>query len=122
MLVFDLVDSTPLAHRMDIDDFSELMFAVQRLATAELEALGGTVGVYSGDGLLAWFGWPVAHEDDTALAVHAGLNILARLDELNATMTPRQATPLAARVGVHVGPVFCGPIGPTLRRLAKPCT
>ena len=106
VLVFDLVDSTPLAHRMDIDDFSELMLAVQRLATAELEALGGTVGVYSGDGLLAWFGWPVAHEDDTALAVRAGLNILARLDELNATMTPRQATPLAARVGVHVGPVI----------------
>ena len=53
--------------------------------------------------MAAWFGWPVAHEDDAALAVQAGLDILAGLDELNAAVEARHALRLAARVGVHVG-------------------
>ena len=104
VLFCDLVDSTPLAQRMDVEEFGELMFEVQQLATTAITGFGGTIGSYAGDGLVAWFGWPVAHEDDTALAVHAGLEILAKLDRFSATLESAQGVCLAARVGVHVGP------------------
>jgi class 3 adenylate cyclase/tetratricopeptide (TPR) repeat protein len=92
VLFCDVVDSTPLSQRMDAEEFGELMFDFQRIATETITGLGGSIGVYAGDGVAAWFGWPVAHEDDTALAVQAGLDILARLD-----------LGIEARVGVHVG-------------------
>src|SRR4051794_10108122 len=92
VLFCDVVDSTPLSQRMDAEEFGELMFDFQRLATETITELGGSIGVYAGDGVAAWFGWPVAHEDDAALAVQAGLDILSRLD-----------LGIQARVGVHVG-------------------
>jgi class 3 adenylate cyclase/tetratricopeptide (TPR) repeat protein len=105
VLFCDIVDSTPLAQRMDVEEFGELMFEVQQLATAEITGFGGTVGTYAGDGLVGWFGWPLAHEDDTALAVQTGLGILASLEQFNATLESARGVRLAARVGVHVGPV-----------------
>ncbi|HXN37591.1 MAG TPA: AAA family ATPase, partial [Solirubrobacteraceae bacterium] len=105
VLFCDVVDSTPLAQRMDVEDFGELMLAVQRLATNVITHFGGTVGTYAGDGLVAWFGWPVAHEDDTALATHAGLEILAQLGKLGSDVARASGAPLAARIAVHVGPV-----------------
>jgi class 3 adenylate cyclase len=105
VLFCDIVDSTPLAQRMDLEQFGELMFEVQQLATSVIAAFGGTVGTYAGDGLIAWFGWPLAHEDDTELAVQTGLEILRKLDEFNTSRaTDAHAVRLAARVGVHVGP------------------
>jgi class 3 adenylate cyclase/tetratricopeptide (TPR) repeat protein len=105
VLFCDVVDSTPLAQRMDVEDFGELMLAVQQLATNVITDFGGTVGDYAGDGLVAWFGWPVAHEDDTALAVHAGLEILVQLGKLGNDVARASGAPLAARLAVHVGPV-----------------
>jgi class 3 adenylate cyclase len=106
VLFCDIVDSTPLAQRMDIEAFGELMFQVQQLATSVIASFGGTVGSYAGDGLIAWFGWPLAHEDDTELAVQTGLEILNKLDELNTTLEgDAHGVRLAARVGIHVGPV-----------------
>jgi class 3 adenylate cyclase/tetratricopeptide (TPR) repeat protein len=104
-LFFDVVDSTALAQRLDVEEFGELMLAVQQLATTTITELGGTVGTYAGDGLLAWFGWPLAHEDDTALAVQAGLEILRKLDEQGAATERARGVRLTARVAVHVGPV-----------------
>jgi class 3 adenylate cyclase/tetratricopeptide (TPR) repeat protein len=101
----DVVDSTPLSQRLDIEEFGELMLDIQRVATEVIERLGGTVGHYAGDGLVAWFGWPTAHEDDTARAVLAGLGTLAGLEHMNATLERDRGVRLAARVGVHVGPV-----------------
>src|SRR3954467_14793282 len=92
VLFCDVVDSTPLSQRLDAEEFGELMLDFQRLATETITELGGSIGVYAGDGVAAWFGWPVAHEDDAALAVQAGLDILSRLD-----------LGIQARVGVHVG-------------------
>jgi class 3 adenylate cyclase/tetratricopeptide (TPR) repeat protein len=104
VLVCDIVDSTPLAQRMDIEEFGELMLEVQQLATKLTTHFGGTVGTYAGDGLVAWFGWPIAHEDDTALAIHTGLDVLAELGELNTRLESDRGVRLAARVAVHVGP------------------
>jgi class 3 adenylate cyclase/tetratricopeptide (TPR) repeat protein len=95
VLFCDVVDSTPLSQSMDAEEFGELMLDFQRLATETITGLGGSIGVYAGDGVAAWFGWPIAHEDDAALAVQAGLDILAGLKEQNAG--------IQARAGVHVG-------------------
>jgi class 3 adenylate cyclase/tetratricopeptide (TPR) repeat protein len=103
VLFCDVVDSTPLSQRMDVEEFGQLMLDVQQLATETITDLGGSIGVYAGDGVAAWFGWPVAHEDDAALAVHAGLEILTGLDDLNVGIEARHELRLAARVGVHVG-------------------
>src|SRR3954452_2183185 len=103
VLFCDVVDSTPLSQRLDAEEFGELMLAFQLLATETIERLGGSVGVYAGDGVAAWFGWPTAHEDDTALAAQAGLEILVGLDALNDALEQRHGLRLAARVGVNVG-------------------
>jgi class 3 adenylate cyclase/tetratricopeptide (TPR) repeat protein len=103
VLFCDVVESTPLSQRLDAEEFGDLMLAFQRLVTETIAGLGGSVGGYAGDGVAAWFGWPTAHEDDTALAVQAGLEILAGLDELNDTVEQRHGLRLAARVGVNVG-------------------
>jgi class 3 adenylate cyclase/tetratricopeptide (TPR) repeat protein len=103
VLFCDVVESTPLSQRMDAEEFGELMLDFQQLATDTITGLGGRIGVYAGDGVAAWFGWPVAHEDDAVLAVHAGLDILAGLDELNTGIEAQHQLRLAARVGIHVG-------------------
>jgi class 3 adenylate cyclase/tetratricopeptide (TPR) repeat protein len=103
VLFCDVVESTPLSQRMDAEEFGQVMFDFQELATETITGLGGRIGVYAGDGVAAWFGWPVAHEDDAALAVHAGLDILAGLDDLNAGIEAQHGVRLAARVGIHVG-------------------
>jgi class 3 adenylate cyclase/tetratricopeptide (TPR) repeat protein len=106
VLFCDVVDSTPLSRRIDVEEYGQLMLDVQGLVSAAITALGGTVGSFAGDGGVAWFGWPVAHEEDTARAVHAGLAILARLEDLNATVERLHGLRLAMRVSVHVGPVL----------------
>ena len=103
VLFCDVVESTPLSQRMDAEEFGQVIFDFQELASETITGLGGRIGVYAGDGVAAWFGWPVAHEDDAALAVHAGLAILAGLDELNADVEAQHGVRLAARVGIHVG-------------------
>jgi class 3 adenylate cyclase len=59
----DVVESTPLSQRVDAEEFGELMLGFQELATETITGLGGSIGVYAGDGVAAWFGWPVAHEE-----------------------------------------------------------
>jgi class 3 adenylate cyclase len=103
VLFCDVVESTPLSQRVDAEEFGELMLGFQQLATETVTGLGGSIGVYAGDGVAAWFGWPVAHEDDAVLAVQAGLDIIAGLDELNAAIEANYGVRLAARVGIHVG-------------------
>jgi class 3 adenylate cyclase/tetratricopeptide (TPR) repeat protein len=103
VLFCDVVESTPLSQRVDAEEFGELMLGFQHLATETITGLGGSIGVYAGDGVAAWFGWPVAHEDDAVLAVQAGLDIIAGLDELNAMIEADYGLRLAARVGIHVG-------------------
>jgi class 3 adenylate cyclase/tetratricopeptide (TPR) repeat protein len=103
VLFCDVVESTPLSQRLDAEEFGELMLDFQQLVTDTVTGLGGRIGVYAGDGVVAWFGWPVAHEDDTALAAQAGLEILTGLDDLNIGVEAGHGLRLAARVGIHVG-------------------
>ncbi|MBR0697827.1 AAA family ATPase [Bradyrhizobium lablabi] len=98
----DLVGSTALSSRMDPEDLREVISAYQNCVAKTVRRLGGFVAKYMGDGVLAYFGYPQAHEDDPERAVRAGLELIAALAELESR------TPLQARVGIATGLVVVG--------------
>ena len=104
VLFCDLVDSTALAAKLDPEDMGQVIRRYHNTCTEAVERWDGHVAKYMGDGVLAYFGWPQAHEDDAERAVRAGLelaNDIAKLD------TPADA-PLAARIGIATGLVMVG--------------
>src|SRR4051794_12063497 len=100
----DLVGSTELNRRLDPEDMCELIRAYQNLVAGEVTRFEGHVAMYMGDGVLAYFGWPRAHEDAAERAVRAGLAVAAGVPGIAAPTGER----LAARVGVATGPVVVG--------------
>ena len=107
----DLVDSTALAERLDPEDYREVVGLYQQSCEAIIERFEGRIAQYLGDGLLVYFGHPVAHEDDARRALHAGLGILAGLEQLNQRLRTERGVTLAARLGVHTGLVVVGEVG-----------
>src|SRR3954469_20182372 len=79
----DLVGSTALSARLDPEDMRELLHAYQNAVTGEITRIDGHVAKLMGDGVLAYFGWPRAHEDDAERAVRAGLAIAAAVGRLD---------------------------------------
>jgi class 3 adenylate cyclase/predicted ATPase len=104
VLFVDLVGSTALAARLDPEDLSRVIRAYQECCTATVERWGGHVAKYMGDGVLAYFGWPQAHEDEAERAIKAGLELAHRVPQLD---TPAGDS-LAARIGVATGLVMVG--------------
>ena len=107
----DLVGSTDLSQRLDAEDLRSVVRAYQDAASGVIQRHAGHIAQYLGDGLLVYFGHPQAHEDDAERAVRAGLEILAALRTLNDTLEPQHGVRLAARVGIHTGPVVIGEMG-----------
>ena len=107
----DLVDSTALSSRLDPEDLREVVRAYQTTCEAVIQRYGGHIAQYLGDGLLVYFGYPQAHEDDAHRAVRAGLGILEALVALNARLEPRTGVRLAVRLGIHTGLVVVGEMG-----------
>ncbi len=107
----DLVGSTNLSQRLDAEDLRDVVRAYQESVSAVIERYEGHVAQYLGDGLLVYFGYPQAHEDDAERAVRAGREILATLGTLNDRLEPEHGIRLAARVGIHTGPVVVGEMG-----------
>jgi class 3 adenylate cyclase/predicted ATPase len=105
VLFCDLVGSTPLSQQLDAEEWRDVVEAYHRTAAAAVTRLGGHVAQYLGDGLLIYFGWPTAREDDPERAIRAGLAILDAMAPLNATLAAGQGTRLAVRIGIHTGPV-----------------
>ncbi len=98
----DLVGSTALSARMDPEDLREVISAYQKCVAETVRRFGGFVAKYMGDGVLVYFGYPEAHEDDAEQAVRAGL-------ELNAAVAGlKTRAPLQARVGIATGLVVVG--------------
>jgi class 3 adenylate cyclase/tetratricopeptide (TPR) repeat protein len=95
----DLVASTPLSLRLDPEDFSEVIRTFQDTCAGVITRGGGYVARYQGDGVLAYFGYPRAREDDAQSAARAALEIVAKIGQLR---TP-DAEPLSVRVGVATG-------------------
>src|SRR5712692_9502894 len=115
VLFCDLVDSTILARQLDPEDYREVVRAYQATCADVIQRFDGTIAQYLGDGLLVYFGYPQAHEDDAQRAVRAGLEILTALPALNvrlqqAVPTMRES-PLQARIGIHTGAAVVGEIG-----------
>jgi class 3 adenylate cyclase len=104
VLFCDLVSSTKLAARLDPEDMARVIRAYQDSVTEVVERWGGHVAKYMGDGVLAYFGWPQAHEDEAERAVRAGLGLT---EAVGKRIAPA-GKPLAARVGIATGLVMVG--------------
>src|SRR5215475_8285312 len=112
VLFCDLVDSTQLSQQLDAEDYRAVVRAYQQAAVTALQPWDGYVAQYLGDGLMAYFGWPTAHEDAAVRAVHASLALLTALEPLNATqLAPRYGVRVQVRLGVHTGMAVIGEMG-----------
>ena len=101
----DLVGSTELASRLDPEEWREIVANYHNAATEAAVRFGGYVAQYLGDGLLVYFGYPQAHEDDPERAALAGLAILDSIAGLNRRFVGERRPVLAARIGIHTGSV-----------------
>jgi class 3 adenylate cyclase len=104
VLFCDLVGSTELATRLDPEDLRGVMGAYHRCTAAAIERFEGHVAKYLGDGVLAYFGWPRAHEDDAERAVRAGLELVEAVTRTE----PQTGVRLQARIGIATGQVVVG--------------
>src|SRR6516165_8232431 len=100
----DLVGSTALASELDPEDLAEVIRRFQAICTSTLENTGGHVARFMGDGIMAYFGYPQAHEDDAERAARAGLELVAKIGPL---LLPPGA-PLQVRVGIATGLFVAG--------------
>ena len=98
----DLVGSTALSARMDPEDLREVISAYQKCVAETVRRCGGFVARYMGDGVLIYFGYPQAHEDDAERAVRAGLQLIAAVTALKSPVS------LQTRVGIATGLVVVG--------------
>ena len=101
----DLVGSTSLSERLDPEDLRDVLQAYRRLATQAVEAAGGIIGQYHGDGVLAYFGYPAARGDDAERAVRAALQLVKDVPDVTAA-----SEPLRVRIGIATGTVIAGDI------------
>jgi class 3 adenylate cyclase len=102
VLFSDLVGSTALSARMDPEDLREVISAYQNSVAMTVQRFGGFVAKYMGDGVLVYFGYPQAHEDDAERAVRAGLELIQAVGAL------KSSAPLQTRVGIATGLVVVG--------------
>jgi class 3 adenylate cyclase/predicted ATPase len=111
VLFCDLVDSTTLARQLDPEDLREVVRAYQETCAKVIARFEGYIAQYLGDGLLVYFGYPLAHEDDAQRAVRAGLGIVEAMGQLNTRLEREQEVRLAVRLGIHTGLVVVGEVG-----------
>ena len=118
----DLVGSTALSARLDPEELHDVMRAYQDACAAVIGRFDGHIAQYLGDGILVYFGYPRAHEDDAPRAVGAGLGIVEAIRALNDRVALRHGVRLAVRVGIHSGLVVVGDPGATYGQLALGAT
>jgi class 3 adenylate cyclase/predicted ATPase len=111
VLFCDLVGSTQLSGKLDPEDLRVVVRAYQETAAEVIQHYEGYIAQYLGDGLLVYFGYPTAHEDEARRAVHTGLGIVQAIATLNTRLTAQYGVQLAVRLGIHTGPVVVGVMG-----------
>jgi predicted ATPase/class 3 adenylate cyclase len=111
VLFCDLADSTRLARQLDPEDLREVVLAYQAAGVEVIQRFDGHIAQYLGDGLLVYFGYPLAHEDDAQRAVRAGLGIVEAMATLNTRLEQARGIRLTVRIGIHTGPVVVGTMG-----------
>jgi class 3 adenylate cyclase len=107
----DLVDSTKLSSQLDPEDYRDVVRRYQQVCSEVIQRYAGHIAQYLGDGLLVYFGYPVAHEEDAQRAIHTGLGIIQTLQTLNARLDQEKGIRLAVRLGLHTGLVVVGEMG-----------
>jgi class 3 adenylate cyclase/predicted ATPase len=112
----DLVDSTQLAHRLDPEDYRAVVRTYQETAATVIHPFDGYIAQYLGDGLLVYFGYPQAHEDAAARAVHASGAIIDAMAPLNTRLEPQYGVRVAVRIGLHTGRAVVGAMGSGVRQ------
>jgi class 3 adenylate cyclase/tetratricopeptide (TPR) repeat protein len=111
VLFCDLVDSTVLASQLDPEDWREVVRAYQSTCAEVIQRYAGHIAQYLGDGLLVYFGYPLAHEDDGQRAVRAAVGMVEAMGQLNQHLAQERGVKLAIRVGIHTGLVVVGQMG-----------
>ncbi len=111
VLFCDVVGSVAIAERLDPEEYHDLLEEYLDVAFPEIYRLEGVVNQLAGDGLMALFGAPVAHEDAPQRAVRAALAIRDALEPVSARLQTRHGVPLQIRIGINTGPVVVGPVG-----------
>lgn len=108
VLFSDLVGSTALSRQLDPEDLRRVIRGYQLVCEPVIERHGGYISRFLGDGILAYFGYPIAREDDAAHAVRAGLDIVAALAESDPGLLPEPDSTLSVRIGIATGLVVAG--------------
>jgi TOMM system kinase/cyclase fusion protein len=111
VLFCDLVDSTALASQLDPEELREVVRAYQDTCAKVIARFEGHIAQYLGDGLLVYFGYPQAHEDDAQRAVRSGLGMVEAVGQLNTRLEQEREVRLAVRLGIHTGLVVVGDVG-----------
>ncbi len=115
VLFCDLAGSTAVAEKLDPEENRELLDQYVEIAFREIYRYEGIVNQLAGDGLMALFGAPIAHEDDPQRAIWAGLAIRDAMVGFNQRLKAERAIELPARIGIHTGPVVAGSVGNDLK-------
>jgi class 3 adenylate cyclase/DNA-binding winged helix-turn-helix (wHTH) protein len=108
VLCCDVVDAPTLPSQLDPEDWRDVMGRYHATCTTVITRYGGHIAHYLGDGLLGYFGWPQAHEDDARRAVHAGVALVTAVRDLSAVLVREYGIRLAIRIGIHTGLVVMG--------------
>ena len=111
MMFCDLVDSTALSGQLDPEDLRDVIQEYQQVCAEVIMRFDGHVAQLLGDGLLVYFGYPQAHDDDAHRAIRTGLGILDTMEDLKARQTQEKGISLAIRIGIHTGLVVVGAMG-----------
>ncbi|MEX0748265.1 MAG: adenylate/guanylate cyclase domain-containing protein [Rhodothermales bacterium] len=112
----DLVGSVELSNQLDPEDLREIIRRYQEAATRVVEKWEGYVAQYLGDGILVYFGYPVAHEGEAERAIRAGTEILKEVRSLGRKIREESGVEIAVRLGLHTGLVVVGEVGSGQRR------
>src|SRR5688572_28434743 len=108
VLFCDVVGSTAVSAQLEPEDYRDVIRSYQQVVAEAIERFEGYIAQYLGDGILAYFGYPVAHEDDPHRAIRAGLTMI---DRVGALLGSGHSGPFAIRVGIHTGLVVVGEMG-----------
>lgn len=106
----DLVGSTQLSEQLDPEDLREVMLSYQEVCEREISRFGGHIAKYLGDGLLVYFGYPKAHEDDAQRSARTGLEIVRAIRDMPQQNKMKKQS-LQVRIGIHTGLVVVGEMG-----------
>ena len=115
MLFCDVKGSTAMAETVDPEDWAEIMNGAFERLIAPVYRYEGTLARLMGDAIFAFFGAPIAHEDDPQRAVWAGLDIISGIADYREHVRTEHGLDLDVRVGIHTGPVMVGQVGSDLR-------